>query len=121
MGEHARDPGEQLCAVRRDRRTRRVLLGMDQLGLRPRGGGAAGARRGGDAFDGTSEVDRGRAGGGELLGRPLQPVGIAGDLHRQAVAGGDPDERCAADREPPDRRRGVAGAVQLEPAVLRRR
>ena len=74
---------------------------------RHRRSGRAARRR--DAVDGPGEVDRGRARVAQRRMPPARRVaGGRGDLDRQPVCRGDPDQRRAAHREPPDRVGGVA-------------
>ena len=74
------------------------------------------------ALDRPAEVARRRPGAGEDRGAALERLGgrRPRDLHRQAVGGGDADQRGAADRQPADRRRRVLGAGERQHDLLGR-
>ena len=79
-------------------------------------------RRRAHAVDGVGEVDGGRPRRAQQLPARLEraEAGLARDLHRQPVGGGDPDERSPAHGQAPDGLRRV-GARPRAPATPRRR
>jgi hypothetical protein len=95
-----------------------LLLGIDRAGLGERcdralvEGQLPGRVR--DAVDRVGQVDRRRARGSQSRRRALEPPGVSRELDRQAVAGCDPDQRRAADAQPPDRLGDGGGAAELE-------
>ncbi len=126
VGDDPPGAGEQLGAGDRDRRARRVLLGVDQLRFaarrrrhprRPRA-----QRRGAHAVDGPREVDRRRPRRAQLIRGALErpQAGQRRELHRDAVRRGDADQRRAADRQAPDRRGGVGSRPSARATPPRR-
>ena len=110
-------PREQVGAVAGDRVARGLLLGLDRArpprARRPRGRRRRARAASRDAVDRPGEVDRRRAAPRAAASHALlerRVAGVALQLHREPVAGGDADQRRAADRQAPDRLRDLGGA-----------
>ena len=124
--EHGPRTGQQVGAVGRHARAGLVLLGVDGLCLRARGrpevGGIRGQRGVAHTVDRAPEIGRGRPGGAQASPGRLEtvPRRARGDLHGQAVGGGDPDQRRAADAEAADGRGGVVRPAEHDHPLLER-